>query len=56
MNTQTMLKLGQIVGALLMAAGVASCSMGKIETSPIFFLLGGILYGACRLSAWLSKK
>lgn len=56
MTTVTMLKLGQVAGALLMAAGVAACQMKEIQNTPMLMLAGILLYGGCRLSAWLSKK
>jgi hypothetical protein len=48
-------KLLQIAGALTMAAGVASCSMAHKDISPILFLVGGLMYAAGRLGAWLLK-
>lgn len=51
-----MLKLGQIAGAVFMIAGVASCQMGKIETTPFLMLAGGVIYGGCRMTQWLRKK
>ena len=56
MTIETMLKLGQIAGALLMAAGVAACVMKEIQNTPGLMLAGGVLYGGCRLAAWLRKK
>ena len=51
---QTTMKLGQIAGALLMAAGVTSCITNPEPMSGSWLLLGGgALYGACRLLAWL---
>lgn len=55
MNVTLLLKVGQIAGALLLAAGVASCSM-KSSSFAIWFILGGTLYGGCRMAAWLRKK
>lgn len=55
MNFTLAMKLGQIAGAALMAAGVASCQMKHIEYSPALFLLGGLLYGGCRIAAWLKS-
>ena len=55
MTRRTRLKLGQIAGVLLLAAGVASCSL-KSSSFTILFILGGALYGGCRLAAWLRKK
>lgn len=55
MTTSTLLKLGQIAGVLLLAAGVASYIMNK--TIPTYwFLSGAMLYGGCRLAAWLRSK
>lgn len=56
MTLNTALKLGQILGALLMAAGVAACAMDQIERTPMLLLLGGLVYGGCRLTAWLRQK
>lgn len=51
------LKLLQIAGALLMAAGVAAFAL-KAETRTMAQLLlyGGLLYGGARIVAWLKKK
>ena len=49
----TALKLGQIGGVLVMAAGVAACQMNNIESTPFLMLVGGVMYGGCRLAAWL---
>lgn len=51
-----LLKVGQVVGVLVMAAGVAACQMGSIENTPILMIIGGLLYGGCRLAAWFSSK
>lgn len=56
MTQQTALKLGQVAGALVMSAGVAACVQKQIEYSPGLFLLGGLIYGGCRLAAWMLKK
>lgn len=53
MSLRLILKLIQIVGVFFMIAGVASCQMGTIENTPILMLIGAILYGGGRLSAWL---
>ena len=55
MRTETMLKLGQVAGALLLAAGVTSCSM-RAGPMAWLFILGGLTYGGCRLAAWLRRK
>ena len=55
MRTATWLKLGQIAGALLMAAGVAACTL-RSDAMPGLFILGVALYGGCRLAAWLRKR
>lgn len=48
------LKIGQIAGALIMAAGVTSCIVDPEPMDSAWLLLGGAaLYGACRLVAWL---
>ena len=57
MSTSTLLKLGQVAGVLLLAAGVASCQMATDggRGTPLLFLAGGLLYGGCRLWAWLRR-
>lgn len=56
MTFSTTMKLGQIAGALLLAAGVASCSMsGDPQSTSWLFMGGAALYGGCRLAAWLRK-
>lgn len=55
MNFTTLMKLGQIAGALIMAAGVASCQMKHIEYSPGLLMVGLALYGGCRIAAWLKS-
>ena len=54
MTLNTVLKLGQVVGALLLAAGVASCSM-KSAGFAGFFIAGAVVYGGCRLALWLRR-
>lgn len=55
----TALKLGQVAGVLLMAAGVMAFQLRAddawLRAMPILFLLGIILFGGCRLFAWLTK-
>lgn len=54
MNLTLALKLGQVAGALFLAAGVASCSL---KSDPGWlFLIGTFLYAGCRLAVWLGKK
>jgi hypothetical protein len=55
MRTETYLKLGQVAGALLMAAGVTSCSLHG-DSTALLFILGGGLYAGCRLAAWLRRR
>ncbi len=56
MTTSRTLKLGQVAGALLMAAGVTGCILhSDIRSVSWLFILGGGLYGGCRLAAWLKK-
>lgn len=55
MNFTLAMKLGQIVGALLMAASVAACQMKHIEYSPGLLMLGLAIYGGCRIAAWLKS-
>jgi hypothetical protein len=54
MNKELALKLGQIVGVCFLIAGVAACNMDRIESTPLLMLVGGVIYGGCRLAAWLS--
>ena len=57
MKSEQMLKLGQIAGALLMAAGVTSCQLHyDPRATSWLFIAGAALYGACRLAAWLDAK
>lgn len=56
MSKELGFKLGQIIGACFMIAGVASCQMGAIEKTPMLMLLGGVIYGGSRLAAWLVPK
>lgn len=56
MRIETALKLGQIAGALLMAAGVAACAMHRIDNTSTLMILGGLLYGGCRMAIWLRTK
>lgn len=56
MTKGTLFKLGQIAGACFMIAGVASCQMGHIENTAVLMLLGTLLYGGCRMAAWLTDK
>lgn len=56
MDKQLMFKLGQIGGACFLIAGVAACNMNKIENTPFLMLIGGLLYGGCRMAAWLTAK
>ena len=54
---QTYLKLGQIAGALLMAAGVTGCIVNTRDVAWMGYWWGGIaLYAICRLWAWLAAK
>ncbi len=55
MRTETILKLGQIAGALFMAGGVASCTMRE-GPMTLLFIIGGALYGGCRLAVWLRRR
>jgi hypothetical protein len=52
-----MLKVGQIAGVLLLAAGVASCQLrAEPGTMSLLFIFGGALYAGCRLASWLRRK
>lgn len=56
MKFKTLMKLGQVAGVLLLSAGVASCAMGPDPRSTAWlFLAGGLMYGGCRLAAWLKE-
>lgn len=55
MNFTLAMKLGQILGVLLMAASVAACQMKHIEYSPGLLMLGGIIFAGCKLAAWLKS-
>jgi hypothetical protein len=48
-------KLGQVAGALLMAAGVAMFML-KSGSFASALLWGGVLYAVCRLVPWLRSK
>ena len=58
--SRLMLKLGQVAGALLMAAGVASFLADEYDprsmSAPGMLLGGAALYGLCRVAAWLGDK
>lgn len=56
MRFSTAMKLGQTAGALLLAGGVASCTLqADVRSTAWLFIAGATLYGGCRLSAWLRK-
>lgn len=58
MRTQTWLKLAQIAGALLMAAGVTGCMLsepGTERSTAWLFIVGAMLYGGGRIAAWLKR-
>lgn len=56
MRTETVLKLGQLAGALLMSAGVASCIMSNPNTTFAACMFGGmVLYAICRLADWFRR-
>lgn len=56
MSTKLLLKLAQVAGALLMAAGMAAHLMDADDYTARLFLLGGVLYGGARLTAWLRSR
>lgn len=59
MRRQTVLKLAQILGALIMAAGVASCMIaepGSDRSTAWLFIVGATLYGGGRLAMWLRAR
>ncbi len=52
-----LLKLGQLLGAALLAAGIASCQLGNdTRRTPLLFIAGAAIYGACRIAAWLLDR
>lgn len=54
MNKATLLKLGQVLGVLLLCAGPISCVAHADQgTTSWLFIWGAIIYGGCRLAAWL---
>lgn len=56
MTFNTAMKLGQIGGALLLSAGVASCTLrGDPRSMSWLFISGAVLYAGCRLAAWLRR-
>jgi hypothetical protein len=55
MTSSTAFKLGQIAGALLMAAGVAAWQL-RADHVSLYFILGAALYAGCRLAAWLKSS
>lgn len=56
MRTETVLKLGQVAGALLMSAGVASCIMSRPNPTFAACMFGGaLLYAGCRLADWFRR-
>lgn len=56
MSKELFFKIGQIVGACFLIAGVASCQMRSEVNYPFLFLLGGVIYGGSRMAAWLTAK
>lgn len=59
MRVETALKLAQVAGALIMAAGVASCIAGDPaadRSTAWLFIVGGVLYGGSRMAAWLRAR
>lgn len=59
MNNLTMLKLAQVAGALVMAAGVTSCILSEPGTdrgTSWLFIVGAALYGGGRLASWLLAR
>lgn len=55
MSVKTWLKLGQILGFALMAAGVVAFVMGNLLDWPFFMFGGVIIYTVCRMSLWLRE-
>jgi hypothetical protein len=51
----TALKLGQLAGALMLAAGVTACTL-RSSSMALWFIAGGLVYGGCRIAAWLRSK
>jgi hypothetical protein len=56
MTGQTMFKIGQVAGAVLLIVGVASCQLGNKTDMHLWFMAGAALYGGCRLAAWFARK
>ena len=59
MKNRKWLKVGQVAGVLFMAAGVMAFQLRDddawLRAMPILFLVGILLYGGCRVTAWLTK-
>lgn len=49
------LKLLQIAGALLMAAGIAAYILRNDQPGALLLLLGMVVYGGARLAVWLRR-
>lgn len=56
MRTETWLKLGQILGFVLMAASVAVFVMNEKQGFSELMLLGALVYAGCRMATWLRAK
>ena len=56
MSKSTAFKITQVVGALLMSAGVTSCQLRADQYTSLLFLLGGFLFAAGRLASWFSDR
>ena len=55
MTRQTACKIAQLLGAIAMIVGVSSCVQRDMQTSTYAWLLGAVLYGGGRLTAWFSE-
>lgn len=55
MSRHTAYKIGQLLGAVAMIAGVTACMQRELDVSSRAWLVGGLLYGGCRLAAWFDK-
>jgi len=56
MRLVTLTRLGQVAGALLLAAGVSSCILrGDPQAMSWLFIAGAVLYGASRVAEWLAR-
>lgn len=48
---ETLLQWGQLLGALVVAAGAAACNLDRIESTPMLMIVGIVLYCGCWIGA-----